>query len=59
MRKQKNGGPLYAALGFDPLPAKLEIENQIKVIHEGKVVALVVAKEDFLKEIPNVWQSIK
>ncbi len=44
--------------GFDPLPAKLETENKARLLHEGKVVALIVAKEDFLIKNKKIGQAI-
>jgi len=47
-----------ALSGFDPLPARLETEGLIKVIHEGKVVALVLMNEAYIQKNPEVPKKL-
>lgn len=59
----KNWGDIAALSSFDPLPAILESQGLIKVIHEGKVVSMVLMSKSYIEKNPTapvkLMQSLK
>ena len=51
-------GDFDALAGFDPAPALFEAKGWVRTIDVGKVVSLVVAKEEFLNKHPGLGPKI-
>lgn len=49
-RKGDKWGAINALYGFDPIPAILEDEGLVRLIHCGKVVSLILASKEMVNE---------
>lgn len=46
-------GDIDALVGFDPIPAVLEVQGRARMLHVGKVVAVVVMSKRFMAQRPD------
>lgn len=51
-------GDFDALSGFDPIPAMLEVNKKVKVIHSGKVCALMVVNKNFLAKNKKAGKNL-
>lgn len=54
----KTWGAFDALSGFDPIPAVLEYEKKIKVLHKSKVCSLVLVNKKFVEKNPSAAKKI-
>lgn len=48
-----------ALSGFDPIPASLESQGLVRSIDDGKVVAMVLMKREFVSKNPKIVKNMK